>query len=547
MSYNFNEEMLATDDFLIERDKMSETLNVEIFGKMLSFDKYQFQDIKLVVFMNKLEQKVLGEVRKVFEKAGGFNNLYDWRTSIGEQFREIYKSMYKETFTYVKSLKGSENIRISDIQLESGFEELQEEFDRLEFYFRDQKIKVEIKMREDGLSEEQRIKKRVEYERGPYKELQKLFENAMLEDVDNLIDQVETVLTENGIGVDPTYRKKEKARTVFECLQETTDSKIRYEYAYELINLDPTVYEYFDYCLSAFPEQLDKLLEVYIKVGFAISDKQLSTLIDKVFKQFPHETEDQTLVIKSILDGVQSVKDIQKDKTYIKVNKLLTDFDLQARTFQGIEFSTREKRKKAEEDYNILSKKYEDILTLDEVQCNIEKEWIVSQTFDCNIAQIFLAQMDERIQEIWKKEDSDKFSVLFQNMDIYNEASKNQAIKIIGLVGKSSDKNRYIEAIQGMTAENISMFQKYEDWKKKSIFQKYGIGWGIVGLGSFALMNSQIGFLGIIVGCIMFFIQQKETKKLQAIWNLLTVDGTIIHKQLLEKVKDDGKNLTSEK
>ena len=212
-------------------------------------------------------------------------------------------------------------------------------------------------------------------------------------------------------------------------MQETTDSKIRYEYAYELINLDPTVYEYFDYCLSAFPEQLDKLLEVYIKVGFAISDKQLSTLIDKVFKQFPHETEDQTLVIKSILDGVQSVKDIQKDKTYIKVNKLLTDFDLQARTFQGIEFSTREKRKKAEEDYNILSKKYEDILTLDEVQCNIEKEWIVSQTFDCNIAQIFLAQMDERIQEIWKKEDLDKFSVLFQNMDIYNEASKNLLIK----------------------------------------------------------------------------------------------------------------------
>ena len=56
MSYNFNEEMLTTADFLIERDKMSETLNVEIFGKMLSFDKYQFQDIKLVVFMNKLEQ-----------------------------------------------------------------------------------------------------------------------------------------------------------------------------------------------------------------------------------------------------------------------------------------------------------------------------------------------------------------------------------------------------------------------------------------------------------------------------------------------------------
>ena len=98
-----------------------------------------------------------------------------------------------------------------------------------------------------------------------------------------------------------------------------------------------------------------------------------------------------------------------------------------------------------------------------------------------------------------------------------------------------------------MNAENISMFQQYERWKKKSIFQKYGIAWGIVGLGSFVLMNSQIGFLGIIVGCIILFFQQRETKKLQAIWNLLTVDGTIIHKQLLEKAKDDEKKLTSEK
>ena len=154
---------------------MPDTLNVEIFGKMLSFGKYQFQDIKLVVFMNKLEQRVLEEVRKIFERAGGFNNLYDWRVSIGKQFREIYRLMYKETFSYVKSLDGSENIKMGDIQLESGFEELQEEFDKLEFYFQDRKLKVELKMREEGLSEEQRIKKRVEYERGPYKELQNIF------------------------------------------------------------------------------------------------------------------------------------------------------------------------------------------------------------------------------------------------------------------------------------------------------------------------------------------------------------------------------------
>lgn len=514
---------------------MEECLDVEIFGKLLSFDKYQFQDIKLVVFMNGLEQKVVAEVRKIFEKAGGFGNLYDWRISIEEQIREIYRLMYRETFSYVKSLSGSENIRISDIQLESGLEVIQTEYDRLEFYITNERLKIEIRLRKEGFNGEQKIKKYYEYEREPYKELQKIFEKAVYEDVDSLIDQVESVLTEHGIGVDPTYRKKEKAITVFRCLQDATDSKTRYEYAYELLELDPTVYTYFDYCMNAFPEQLDKLLQMYVRVGFSISEKQLNVLVDKVFKKLPHDTEEQVLILKAILDGVQQVQDIQKGSTYIKVNKLVVDFDLQARTFRGIEFRSREEKKKAELDYNILDEKYKDISALNEAQCNSEKEWISSQRFDRCIAQMFLFKMDDRIQKIWKQEDSKKFSVLFQNMDIYNEASKNQAIKIIDMIGKSADKNRYVEAVKGMNAENISAFKKYEEWKKKSIVQKYGLSWGIIGIGTFILMASEAGIIFCIAGGILLFKQQKEKKRLQSIWNLLTVDGTIIHKQLLEE------------
>ncbi|MFR6582931.1 MAG: hypothetical protein ACLURP_13595 [Ruminococcus sp.] len=39
-----------------------------------------------------------------------------------------------------------------------------------------------------------------------------------------------------------------------------------------------------------------------------------------------------------------------------KINKLIAEFDLQARSFRGIEYPTREARKKAEDDYNILNK-----------------------------------------------------------------------------------------------------------------------------------------------------------------------------------------------
>ena len=210
-------------------------------------------------------------------------------------------------------------------------------------------------------------------------------------------------------------------------------------------------------------------------------------------------------------------------------------------------YYTREARKKAEDDYNILNKKYREINSMNEGQCNSAREWIISQSFDSHIAQMFLLKMDNRIQQIWEIEDSEKFSVLFQNVDIHSEESKNQAIKIIGLIGKSADKNRYIDAIKGMNAENISIFQKYEKWKKKSIFQKYGIVWELVGLGILILMFSPIGLLGIAAGCIVHYLQKKEIRNQQNIWNLLTVDGKIVHKQLLEVVENNVDNLTADK
>lgn len=62
---------------------------------------------------------------------------------------------------------------------------------------------------------------------------------------------------------------------------------------------------------------------------------------------------------------------------------------MQARSFQGIEYPTREARKKAEDDYNILNKKYREINSMNEGQCNSAREWIISQSFDSHINGLF--------------------------------------------------------------------------------------------------------------------------------------------------------------
>ena len=53
--------------------------------------------------------------------------------------------------------------------------------------------------------------------------------------------------------------------------------------------------------------------------------------------------------------------------------------------------------------------------------------------------------------------------------------------------------------------------------------------------------------LGIAAGCIVHYLQKKEIRNQQNIWNLLTVDGKIVHKQLLEVVENNVDNLTADK
>ena len=59
-----------------------------------------------------------------------------------------------------------------------------------------------------------------------------------------------------------------------------------------------------------------------------------------MYNKLPHETEEETLVIKRELDRIQKILNIDDTKIYKKVNELVREFDLKARTFQDILFST---------------------------------------------------------------------------------------------------------------------------------------------------------------------------------------------------------------
>lgn len=520
---------------------MQDSWEINIFGKKLRFEMYELREIRLLIFMDSLEKSTGDKIQKILENMGGFNGLLDNRDKVEKQIRELYANAYKEIFLYIKRLKDPNSIKISDIILDETKNEtifyVCDNFN-LKTYIKTKKIEVEMQMRQAGFSEEQRNLRRRSYEKQPYEELKAIFNDYVKSDFCELVDQVEDVLIMNGIDVDPTCRDEEKAKIIFECLKSAENKKEKYEYAFELLKTDATKKEYFEYCMMEFPEELDALMEIYVNVGFSISADKMKKVLSNLFRNLPHDTEEQTLFIKKILDGIQKNVDIKKDPTCLKVRQLLSDFDLKERTYRNMVFQTREQKAEAEKLYNVLDEKYKDIDSYSEEKCKSEKEWIESQEFITQIALIFIGKLDGRIKKIWQDEDQEKFSTLFQNMNIYDEDSKKQAIQIIKVIGKSEDKESYIKAIEAINNENIARFKEYAVWQKKNVWGKYGVIIGFL-TGSLILsMFSSVGLMGIVVGCIMLAYQKLKIKKLKENWNTLTINGKIMQKQLLQEINE---------
>ena len=238
------------------------------------------------------------------------------------------------------------------------------------------------------------------------------------------------------------------------------------------------------------------------------------------------------------MDRIQKVLNIDDTKIYKKVNELVREFDLKARTFQDILFSTREIKQQAEANYSTLNNKYNDIQAMSEEECKEAKVWISEQEFVPEISTLFKKMMDERVGDIWKEEDERKFVKLFDNVDLFDEKSRDLAIKIIQQVGRTEDKEHYINALRAVNEQNINEIKKYKEWEQKTTLQKYGVFGEIAGIGILICFFSDIGILCILLGGILLMVQQIQFSKRKKIWNVLTINGTIVHSQLQQALEE---------
>ena len=225
---------------------------------------------------------------------------------------------------------------------------------------------------------------------------------------------------------------------------------------------------------------------------------------------------------------------IKDSQTIRKVEKMLVDFDIKARTFHNILFNTREIKNKAEKDFQELKIYCEKIDVWNEEECNNSKKWIYEQGYVLKIVDLFSAAIDKRIRNIWMVEDKESMQEIFFSTDIYNESDCNESIVKINMIGRTEDKERYVKALQNFKLENIKMLEHYMLWRELTLFGKYGVqlGFLVAGIFSTIVYKVKLGWLIFGIGIIWFFKLYNKSLNLKKMWDLLTLNGEVIHPQI---------------
>lgn len=493
------------------RRKMSK--RIEIFGRELELDDARMFDIMIHNTVKEIASRVGKETEELFTNEKNTEKMVSMSETINQAL--IAKGLLgcREFLEEI----GVEDVENAEIFVTTKGNYFIKEWER----FVDSYIRACAMNDETELRRMQRIYRSRDF----VKKLGK----SMYMDVYRWIPNIENLIQDRGIPLRViTIRDEEKAVGLFKLLKKNSD----YDIAYRLLETDPTEQEYYEYCIITFPEQIEALVELERYIGYEPRKDTLEKGLKVLFDKSPHDTEEQTLELKEELKRISKVIGISDSDTIKKVDKMLKQFDIEARTFQNIEFETRELRRKAEIDYQELAKICENIEVFDEACCTERRKVISEGNYVQEIADIFLRKIEDRKTTIWQKEDAVEIEKVFLNTNIDNEYSIRNSVSEIEHIGRTDDKINYINALNEMNDENKKLFVRYNEWKDKNFFQKY---WGQIILWSVGAISLflEMGVIVIVIAIAFTIYKARKNINMKKNWKILTLDGKLVHPQLL--------------
>lgn len=189
-------------------------------------------------------------------------------------------------------------------------------------------------------------------------------------------------------------------------------------------------------------------------------------------------------------------------------------------------------------EHKELSEICKDINNLQEDKIQNIKEKVKQYNGISDEKQKYLETIDKKIEAIWKKEDGGKFDQILLQTDIHNKQEIEKNIKYIEENGRTESKKAYIEALQGMTEENLNIVSAYQKGTIKIllgiiiiIFLIFLIASCVSNSGVIEAFGT-ISFWGMVIFAIYFLTKRSKYKK---IWNTITINESVINPKLKPK------------
>ena len=152
--------------------------------------------------------------------------------------------------------------------------------------------------------------------------------------------------------------------------------------------------------------------------------------------------------------------------------------------------------------------------------------------------QKFLESIDKKIGEIWKEEDDGKFKQILLQTDIHNRQEIEKNIKYIEENGRTESKKAYIDALRGMTADNLKTVFDYQKGTSKMLLGIFVIVCMIFACISAFSDSGVVEILGDIssggVVILAIYVLSKRSKY-KKIWNTITIKDSVVNPKLKPK------------
>lgn len=348
------------------------------------------------------------------------------------------------------------------------------------------------------------------------------FPTCLYNDVMGLCDYVTEYLDEHKIAAMQFVYKQQvtEAEAYYANLLEADIPVAEKEkLAYSLIELDPRKKQYYEYIFIQHPKARYEIAAIakYLSVDLSdLIEKELRRSID--VKSIACE-EDALKMMANLQDMMEKFGVSQSSRKG-ELEAILCDYDIKARTYDGILYDTRELRERAATDDKMLYDLHGEVAGLDknmcntylrqivqmeivsaiknkhlqylndritcidnehlerllaglddtdEVQCNCLKEQVLRYDAAEEVKASFVVCIEKRIYSIWDAEDFERFTELYFQTPVSNSEQIEKNVVLIRESGRTEIKERFIKALYLLHENEILAAAKYAVAKESGL------------------------------------------------------------------------------